>query len=125
MELLVNPLVHLAAFAAGLSLCLHLFLTLKKELRQGERRRLQEKAGFEQAEAALRAQLETLREALREAEERARPAPVSGMNLSKRSQVLRLHRRGERPDQIAAALSIPLNEVELLLKVHRAVAARL
>ena len=57
------------------------------------------------------------------------PAPVTllpgvprpGMNLSKRSQALRMHRRGEKPDQIARALELPLQEVELLLKVHRIV----
>lgn len=47
--------------------------------------------------------------------------PRPGMNLSKRSQALRMHRRGETPDQIAHALELPLQEVELLLKVHRIV----
>ncbi len=47
--------------------------------------------------------------------------PKPGLNLSKRSQALRMHRRGEGPDQIAAALEIPLQEVDLLLKVHRIV----
>jgi hypothetical protein len=49
--------------------------------------------------------------------------PRAGMNLNKRSQALRLHRQGERPDQIAAALELPRQEVELLLKVHRIVMA--
>jgi DNA-binding NarL/FixJ family response regulator len=42
------------------------------------------------------------------------------MNTSRRSQVLRMHRRGERPEQIAAALGLPQNEVDLLLKLQRA-----
>jgi len=49
------------------------------------------------------------------------PTPRSGMNLDKRSQALRLHRRGEAPPQIAAMLELPLQEVELLIKVHRIV----
>jgi hypothetical protein len=49
--------------------------------------------------------------------------PRAGMNLNKRSQVLRLHRQGERPDQIAGALELPRQEVELLIKVHRIVMA--
>jgi hypothetical protein len=49
------------------------------------------------------------------------PAPRSGMNLDKRSQALRLHRRGEASSQIAAMLELPLQEVELLIKVHRIV----
>jgi hypothetical protein len=45
----------------------------------------------------------------------------SGINLSRRSQALRLHRRGETPEQIAASLMVPTGEVRLLLKVHRLV----
>lgn len=44
--------------------------------------------------------------------------PKPGMNVMKRSQALRMHRRGERAEQIAAALELPRQEVELLLKVH-------
>jgi len=47
--------------------------------------------------------------------------PKPGFNLSKRTQALRMHRRGDSPDQIASALEIPLQEVELLLKVHQIV----
>jgi hypothetical protein len=52
----------------------------------------------------------------------AAPAiPKPGLNLSKRSQALRMHRRGDPPDEIAGALEIPLQEVDLLLKVHKIV----
>ena len=58
-----------------------------------------------------------------EHEEAARPSavPTSGqpLTLNKRGQVLRMRRRGENPETIAAALSIPRNEVDLLLKVHQ------
>ena len=47
--------------------------------------------------------------------------PGHGLNLSKRSQVLRLHRKGETPEQIAIAMGLPLQEVDLLLKVQRIV----
>jgi hypothetical protein len=47
--------------------------------------------------------------------------PKPGLNLSKRSHALRMHRRGEGAEQIAAALELPRQEVELLLKVHRIV----
>jgi hypothetical protein len=50
-------------------------------------------------------------------------APRAGMNLNKRSQVLRLHRQGAAPESIAATLQIPRQEVELLIKVHRIVMA--
>ena len=48
-------------------------------------------------------------------------APKAGLNLDKRSQALRMHRRGEGAAEIAAALGIPQQEVQLLLKVHRIV----
>jgi hypothetical protein len=44
-----------------------------------------------------------------------------GMNLTKRSQALRMHRRGENLEQIATALAVPRQEVDLLIKVHRIV----
>ena len=51
-------------------------------------------------------------------------APRPGLNLSKRSQALRMHRRGEPPEQIAATLAVSRQEVDLLLKVHRIVMTR-
>jgi len=51
----------------------------------------------------------------------AAPGPKIGLNLTKRAQALRMHRRGDPPEQIAALLDIPFQEVDLLLKVHRIV----
>ena len=50
---------------------------------------------------------------------------MAGLNLTKRAQALRLHRRGDSPDQIAALLGVPLQEVDLLLKVQRIVLTNL
>jgi hypothetical protein len=47
--------------------------------------------------------------------------PRAGMNLNRRSQALRLHRQGERPEQIASTLEVPRQEIELLIKVHQIV----
>src|SRR5579872_2461414 len=54
-------------------------------------------------------------------EETARPASPAGLalNLSKRGQALRMRRRGENIETIQAALNIPRNELDLLLKVHQ------
>ena len=51
----------------------------------------------------------------------APPAAKPGMNLSRRSQALRLFRRGEPAARIAQELGLPLQEVELLIKVHEIV----
>jgi len=45
----------------------------------------------------------------------------TGLNMTRRAQALRMHRRGDQPDQIAAVLDIPRQEVDLLLKVHHIV----
>jgi len=82
-------------------------------------------------EAALQAMTELvsgLASQLREAHQHPPPPPASppalprpGLNLSKRSQALRMHRHGETPEQIAKVLEVPLQEIDLLLKVHRLV----
>ena len=43
----------------------------------------------------------------------------TGMNLSKRVQILRLNRRGESSAHIASVLTIPVAQVELVLKLQR------
>jgi hypothetical protein len=43
------------------------------------------------------------------------------MNVTRRSQALRLRRKGSSPEQIAAALEMPRQQVDLLLKVHEIV----
>jgi hypothetical protein len=48
----------------------------------------------------------------------------AGLNVSKRNQILRLHRSGQTREQIAAALGLPENEIALLVKVHGIVMAQ-
>ena len=73
----------------------------------------------------LKQELQVLRTQMQDTRQQAPPAlppaPRSGLNLEKRSQALRLHRRGEAPADIASTLELPLQEVELLIKVHRIV----
>jgi hypothetical protein len=128
-ECVLNPLVFSALLAAGLGLCLYLFATLKVEIR-GLLKRIQEHQrqiqGLEGALAEARNGLGRLECDLREIESQTgmlvEPAPArSGLNLSKRTQVLRRHRAGEDPAAIASALELPRAEVELLIKVQRLV----
>jgi hypothetical protein len=46
---------------------------------------------------------------------------VSGANATTRSKVLKMHRLGGSPEQIATVLHLPKGEVTLLLKVHQIV----
>jgi hypothetical protein len=50
-------------------------------------------------------------------------APRAGLNLGKRSQVLRMHRNGDAAERIAVVLEVARQEVDLLIKVHRIVLA--
>jgi DNA-binding NarL/FixJ family response regulator len=60
-----------------------------------------------------------LREVERQTGMLVAPAPArSGLNLSERTQVLRLHRSGQDSSEIAASLGLPRGEVDLLIKVH-------
>lgn len=114
--------------AAGLMVCLLLFLFLKAEIhglgRRSEKKHKALEASIRQIEQAIH----DLRIGLREADERtgvlAPPSPPrSGLNLTTRAQALRMFRRGEQPERIAAALHVPEHEVRLLIKVHKLTAS--
>lgn len=121
---IVHPALQSGLLTAGLVLCFYLFFSLKRETRQTELR-------FEKQRQAHAACLEELRRAIEEARSEFRrfekeadvriepPAAVPGLNVGRRRQALRLHCRGESPRQIAAVLSLPQSEVELLLKVDK------
>jgi hypothetical protein len=109
------------ALVVGMGLCLFLFVSLKRDLRAAEER---SKRSLAALEAGLRAKAAILDERWNELSHISGllvpPAPLrSGMNLTKRSQALQMFRRGESPSAIAATLSLPPNEVELLVKVQR------
>lgn len=113
---LLLAILPLVLTALGLAASLVLFLSVKREMRAQARRN--------------RAQLDGVLEQLKQSEPPAAegtpppPPPRSGMNLSKRVQALRLHRRGEDIGHIAAALGVPRGEVELLIRVQQISARR-
>lgn len=124
LDWFVHPVLQSGLSTAGLGLCFYLFFSLKRQTRQTESR-------FETQRQAHEAGLEELRRAIEEAgaefrrfekepDVRIEPPPaISGLNTGRRRQALRLHGRGESPRQIAAVLSLPQSEVELLLKVDK------
>jgi DNA-binding NarL/FixJ family response regulator len=126
---MLNPLAYYALLAVGLSLSLYLFVTLKSELRsiarrhqEGQQQVLALQAALGEARAAAQSLETDLREVERQTGMLVAPQPArSGLNLSKRTQVLRMHRSGHDNAGIAAALALPRAEVDLLIKVHRLV----
>jgi hypothetical protein len=121
------PLAPLVFTGLAILLCLFHTVTTGNEIRQWKTRSRGLHASESGALRELQTKVADLNERLREVEDRAgmlappAPNPV-GLNVNKRTQVLRLARRGETPEKIAALLGLPKREVELLLKV-RAVAA--
>ncbi len=78
----------------------------------------------------MRSAIDSLAAQIREVQTAAPAGPPiykggPSLNLTKRSQALRMHRRGEPPAQIAAALELPHQEVDLLIKVQRIVLGKL
>jgi hypothetical protein len=112
------PVEFFAVLALAGSCLLYVFILHMKMhtfARRGRER-------HEQLESRLAQVIEVAERLQSQSEESARPAPVAqpgqSLNLNKRGQVLRMRRRGENPETISAALRIPQNEVDLLLKVH-------
>ena len=125
----MNPHLALAAclfVVTGIGASVWLFLLLKAELHKASSRSKQRQAATEASLNAVRVSLFNLDKRIGDAERQTGilvpPPPTrSGFNLSKRSQAIRMHRRGETPSRIAAALELPQGEVDLLLKVHEIV----
>jgi hypothetical protein len=78
-------------------------------------------AGLTQRVDSLAAELRDFGQQAPQVRNASGPAAKSSLNLTKRAQALRMHRRGDAPEQIAALLEIPFQEVDLLLKVQRIV----
>ena len=116
LEWILHPAMPYAEIAIGLALCLYLFVSVKRDLRACETRSGKKLVALEADWGERWKELSQVSSLLVPP-----PPPRSGLNLTKRSQALERHRRGETPPEIAAALAIPRNEVELLVKVQRIV----
>jgi hypothetical protein len=116
------PLAPFLLIAINSVLCLFFFLCLEHEMRILQLRWKRRQSAQESATGELKAQMAGLSARVLDAEDRAGvlvppTPPRSGLNLNKRSQAIRMSRRGEQAEKIAASLNLPQREVELLLKV--------
>ena len=122
------PLASIAGVALALVvLSFAVMARARSMVRRAELRVGEAEKNWQALFEACRKELTSQQEALdRQAAECAlQTSPRPGINLSRRSQALRMHRKGDAPDQIAAALQIPRQEVELLVKVHQIVLSNL
>lgn len=111
-------ILSLSGFALALG------LQARKQMEASQRRANRRQQQLEAELGKLRGCVDDLRERLAECEQHAQQlvapqAPASGFNLNRRTQAIRLLKRGDRPEQVAQALSIPRQEVQLLQKVQQ------
>ncbi|MBI5283305.1 MAG: hypothetical protein HY858_16590 [Candidatus Solibacter usitatus] len=129
MNWILHPLTYYLLLASGLMFCLYLFVSLKKESALLRRRQRDDHDTLVKSVESFRHSLLQLQSALADQPQPRQPAdeaPVFGaaLNFNKRSQALRMYRRGEPAEKISAALQMPRNEVDLILKVHHASAGQ-
>jgi hypothetical protein len=128
----MNEWFILAGLIIALSLCALLISLCAFFRANGSLRRSQialKEQGEEWAETVntLQVKIESMSTEMQESASRrnvVEPLPGSPkacMNLTRRSQALRLRRKGDSPEQIAETLNMPRQEVSLLLKVHEIV----
>ncbi len=118
-------LIACVLLTAGLGLSTYLFVSLKQDLHRIDKRINDLRTSNEMQIQSLRGELDSFRETQEDLDRRTGElpqlaSPIPGMNTSRRTQALRMHRRGERPEQIAAALGIACGEIDLLLKMQEA-----
>ncbi len=126
MNWLLHPFGYYTLLALSLVLTLYLFVSAKQDSARIRNKLSRQSRETQEDLAELRAVIVSLAQALQAAAPPSPPAHQSAgkqilsINLTKRSQALRMHRRGESAEEICAALQMPRHEVDLLLKVEQA-----
>jgi len=123
LEHYLIPLAPLVLLALSLIACLIFLTLLDREVRLLKSSALRGGETDSVIAKEFRLKVEELSARVRDVEERIniQPEPVAlrpSLNLNRRTQVIRMSRRGEASSTIAASLAMPRKEVELLLKVH-------
>jgi len=114
-----SPIVLCAITGAGLLGSLALWITARIEIGAVRNEFSGSRTAFDDRVAELSRSLDQLK--TDRDTETASPIPAlnRSLNLTKRSQIVRMYRRGETEASISAALQAPRNEVELVLKLDR------
>ena len=119
LDWLLSPIAQYALVALALAGCLVLFLCMRREIALVRRSATENRDSSAVSVATLTSELVTLRRRT----EAAETASFTGreLNLTRRAQAVRMQRRGESSATIAAALRLPRNEIDLLVKVQELV----
>jgi len=123
----ISPEAQAAILGAGLLGSLAIWISAKSEMRAASKKIELLRSSTEETIKALTAQIQEMR-AAPASETASAPAPLinmQGFNLTTRTKVLRMRRRGETASSIAAALGVQHEEVDLLLKLDQMLEAPL
>ena len=118
---IIAPATQAVILGAGLLGSLAIWISAKKETRAASRAIELLRISTEATIKDLTAQIQEMR-AEPASEPPPAPAPImtmQGFNLTIRTKVLRMHRRGETASSIAAALGVQHEEVDLLIKLDQ------
>lgn len=119
LDWIYYPVTQYSVTGLGLMSSLYLWMSAKIEMRSMRSRMNTSLDTLDSNVRALSSGIDEIRTTQKAV---AEPIPVTvaqGLNLTKRTQILRMHRRGESLHSIAAALQLPVGEVSLLLKIDR------
>ena len=116
VEWILNPYACCGALAMGLLLLLILNRSASRKLKDLHEALEDFRQAMDSKMAGWDSELRVVQRGFEEASERNSP-PGHALNLTRRAQALRMHRRGEPIPTIAAALQCPSNEIALLVKV--------
>ena len=116
---ILSPVTPLAMVVVGLFGSLAMWIAAKAEALATSRALEALRVSTDAAMKDLARQIEKLREELPAAPAQSAYMAVQGLNLTTRTKALRMSRRGEATSSIAAALGVPQQEVDLVLKLDR------
>lgn len=119
LEPIVLPVIGCVSVAAALSLCLYLFFTLKRDMDSAQRKAATEIHRLTDELQTVRTRMAELEGEVTSAAARNAVQPPRSINVAKRTQALRMLRRGDGPERIVAAMGLSPREVQLLMKVHK------
>lgn len=114
----------LAGAAAAGALAVTLFRRLRIRQAEIETRTNKRQQTLHAELGRLRGEILSIRTRAEESERRAAATStprhlLTGLNVSHRTQALRLLRKGDPPEKVASILGVPKSEIELLAKVQR------
>jgi hypothetical protein len=120
--------VHMVMIVVELLTVLAVLIVVRRSHRALTQRWMNRAQAVQSELGRMRGTVLDLKRRLDETERRAEflsPPAVSqsSLNLNRRAQAIRMLRRGAHAEQVSAALSIPVKQVELLLKVSQLAAA--